>query len=391
MSDATPNSSGKQGDIWQLLPSLSDDEYEALKADIAERGVMVPVEYDENGDVLDGHHRVRACRELGIKEWPTVTRGGMDDAGKRRYVRALNLKRRHLNREQTRELIADALRDEPGRSNRQHARDLGVDHKSVQSVRGQLEATGEIPQLDRREGADGKVRPAQSAEPAEPEPTLDDPEPEPDRPVSVFAPDQKSQQRASEAVRNLGNGHAGKTLDVKRAEKAARDHQARNNPLRPGDEWYTPKWLFDALGIVYSIDVCSPPDRTHVSVPAEQHYTIDDDGLAQPWHGTVWCNPPYSDPEPWARRIVDHGDGLLLVHMPMNAAWCVDVWHACAGIRLFQALEFVRPDGNRQRPGYWLQLAAFGDTAAEALQRLKPPADVAENPRRVPSPMWRAA
>lgn len=61
----------------QLLPELSQDEYEALKADIARRGVQVPVEYDEEGNILDGHHRVQACQELGIKDWPSIVRSGM--------------------------------------------------------------------------------------------------------------------------------------------------------------------------------------------------------------------------------------------------------------------------------------------------------------------------
>jgi hypothetical protein len=49
---------------WQLLPPLSDEEYRALKADITARGVMVPIERDEEGNVVDGHHRLRALGEL---------------------------------------------------------------------------------------------------------------------------------------------------------------------------------------------------------------------------------------------------------------------------------------------------------------------------------------
>jgi hypothetical protein len=162
-------------------------------------------------------------------------------------------------------------------------------------------------------------------------------------------------------------------------------------PINDGDEWYTPKWLFDALGIKFSLDVCAPLDQTHSAVPAERHLTIEDDGLSQPWDGIVWCNPPYSKPEPWARRMIHHRDGLILTHIPMNAGWCVDMWEACDGIRLFQAMEFVRPDGTSQRPGYWLQLAAFGPVATEALSRLQPLGDAAANKRRIASPMWRRA
>lgn len=160
-------------------------------------------------------------------------------------------------------------------------------------------------------------------------------------------------------------------------------------PVNDGDEWYTPPWLFRALGIEFSLDVCAPLDQTYSAVPADKHLTIEDDGLAQHWHGTVWCNPPYSKPEPWARRLIHHGDGLLLTHIPMNAGWAVDVWESCDAIRLFQAMEFVRPDGTSQRPGYWLQLAAFGPVATEALGRIQPLGDAAFNKRRVASPMWK--
>jgi hypothetical protein len=155
-----------------------------------------------------------------------------------------------------------------------------------------------------------------------------------------------------------------------------------------GDEWYTPGWLFESLGLEFDIDVCAPDDLTHVTTPARAYFTESQNGLSQEWYGTIWCNPPYSEPEPWALRCVEHGNGLLLTHIPMNASWCTKVWSACDAIRLFQAIEFVRPDGKTQRPGSWLQLSAFGERALNALRDFEVPEHVAENPRRVPSPMW---
>ena len=157
-----------------------------------------------------------------------------------------------------------------------------------------------------------------------------------------------------------------------------------------GDEWYTPKWLFDALGLVFDIDVCAPIDTTYTNVPAKKYYTSEDDGLSQDWYGLVWCNPPYSAPDKWALRMIEHGNGLLLTHIPMNAEWCSFVWQACDGIRLFQRIDFIRPNGEVQRPGLWLQLAAFGKTAFDALQNMAIPDDIAANPRCVPSPLWSA-
>jgi len=145
---------------YQLLPDLTEEEFASLKADIAARGVMVPVELDETGAVLDGHHRVRACAELGITEYPRIIRPGMSEDEKRKHVLALNLDRRHLNQQQKRELVAKLLVATPDVSNRQIAEAAKVSHPTVAAVRDELEATGKIYQSDRTTGADGKDRPA---------------------------------------------------------------------------------------------------------------------------------------------------------------------------------------------------------------------------------------
>lgn len=145
---------------YQLLPDLTEEEFAALKADIAARGVMVPVELDETGAVLDGHHRVRACAELGITEYPRIIRPGMSEDEKRKHVLALNLDRRHLNQQQKRELVAKLLVATPDVSNRQIAEAAKVSPTTVGDVRRELEATVQIGQLDRTTGADGKDRPA---------------------------------------------------------------------------------------------------------------------------------------------------------------------------------------------------------------------------------------
>ncbi len=93
---------------YELLPPLSDEEYQALKDNIAEHGVLVPVELDEKGDILDGHHRLSAWHELrgeglNIPDYPRLIRSGMSEEEKRTHVRVLNLLRRHLTKEQLKE------------------------------------------------------------------------------------------------------------------------------------------------------------------------------------------------------------------------------------------------------------------------------------------------
>lgn len=80
---------------YQLFDALRDEEYEALKRDIRERGVLVAVELDEDGQILDGHHRVSIANELGV-DYPTVVRRGWGEAAKLEHVLKVNLLRRHL-------------------------------------------------------------------------------------------------------------------------------------------------------------------------------------------------------------------------------------------------------------------------------------------------------
>lgn len=82
---------------FQLFPSLRPDEYEALKADIAARGILVPVEIDaDTGEILDGHHRLQIAQDLGV-EAPKIARHFATDADRLAHVISLNLKRRHLD------------------------------------------------------------------------------------------------------------------------------------------------------------------------------------------------------------------------------------------------------------------------------------------------------
>jgi hypothetical protein len=70
----------------------------------------------------------------------------------------LNLHRRHLDREARRLLVASRLTVNPEQSDRAIAETAGVDHKTVAVVRQEKIATGEIPQLPKRKGKDGKTR-----------------------------------------------------------------------------------------------------------------------------------------------------------------------------------------------------------------------------------------
>jgi len=157
--------------LFQVMPPLSAEEYAELKADIQARGVMVPIEYDEAGAVLDGHHRLKACTELGLKEWPSVVRLGMDAQAKTLHAIKLNCARRHLTTAGKQTAIQKALQAAPEKSDRQLAKAIGVSHPTVATARKDMEEKGELVKFTSSIGADGKERPRQVERKA-PEPEL---------------------------------------------------------------------------------------------------------------------------------------------------------------------------------------------------------------------------
>ena len=124
--------------LFQFMPPLLPSEYQALTESIRAHGVQVPVIVDENGAIIDGHHRDQIATELGVA-CPRVVRDDLTDAEKRTLAISLNKDRRHLTREQVRALIAESIKADPDLSDRAHAQRTGASHPTVGKVRAELE------------------------------------------------------------------------------------------------------------------------------------------------------------------------------------------------------------------------------------------------------------
>jgi site-specific DNA-methyltransferase (adenine-specific) len=190
------------------MPPLSDDEYAALKADIATQGVLVPIVFDaDTGKVIEGHHRLRAWTELraeGVKvpDYPKQMVRFRDDDERLGFVVAANLFRRHLTREQRAEVVA-RLRAK-GWSVRRIAEVLNVGHSTIgddlEIVRNR---TIDLPERVERKG--GGTYPARRPRP------------------TIFVSSPRDADRAIKALHALGDDAPTKLLSLGAAEERARD------------------------------------------------------------------------------------------------------------------------------------------------------------------------
>ena len=135
------------------------------------------------------------------------------------------------------------------------------------------------------------------------------------------------------------------------------------------DERYTPKWVFDAMGIGFDLDPCSPGVGMGDFVPTLRRYTAADDGLAHKWYGMVWVNPPFSRSTEFADRFIEHANGVFLGPVA-NSRWATDMLNAADGVWLCRDFAFVHPTHAGKRSSMPLMFCAIGDAAWVGLNRL---------------------
>lgn len=326
--------------VYQVMPDLTTEEYGELKADIQARGVMVPIEFDEDGNVLDGHHRLQACKELGITDYPSIIREGLTEEEKRTHARKLNMARRHLTREQKQELIRQQLRETPERSDRQIAAGLGVSNPTVSSFRKKMEENGELLKFNSSIGADGKERPR----------------------TREYTEVQQQEQSAECAFFDAEE-------DEQEKPKPHISYNSGNN------EWYTPKEYIDAArDVMGSIDLDPASSPTaNETVKAEMYFTAEQDGLLQEWFGNVWLNPPYSSDliGKFAEKVTteDLEQAIVLVNNATETAWFEKIVSVSSAIVFpTSRVKFYRPDGTIGAPLQGQAVLYIGANAERFLQ-----------------------
>jgi hypothetical protein len=134
------------------------------------------------------------------------------------------------------------------------------------------------------------------------------------------------------------------------------------------DERYTPAWVFEGLGVTFDLDPAAPVQGGDL-VPARRRFTREHDGLAQPWAGLVWLNPPFSCATAWADRFRAHADGVFLGPVA-NSRWWYDLASKADVIWHTRDFPFISPTHRGKWSSMPLAIIAMGAVAEAAVRRL---------------------
>ena len=164
---------------------------------------------------------------------------------------------------------------------------------------------------------------------------------------------------------------------VQRAFRSPDAHVGANTGV---PEWYTPGFIIDAArDVLGAIDLDpASSEIANRTVQAAHYFTVDEDGLAQPWKGRVFMNPPYTTGlvDRFAAKLLDeHRLGnvpaaIVLTNNSTDTEW----WQALAGeatALCFPAgrVRFLAPDGEPGAPLQGQAICYLGPNITEFCQR----------------------
>ena len=141
---------------------IREDVVADYAATLEDGGTLPPIDVTHDGFAYwlwDGFHRLEAYRMAGLDSIPVkIHQGTLADAQWASYAanKAHGLRRTNEDKERA---VRAALRHAAGAtmSDRQIARHVGVDHRTIGRYRAELTTGGEIPHVTERAGADGKT------------------------------------------------------------------------------------------------------------------------------------------------------------------------------------------------------------------------------------------
>lgn len=138
------------------------------------------------------------------------------------------------------------------------------------------------------------------------------------------------------------------------------DYRGSHTPADIRDLWQTPRWLFDYMDNLnqYVCDIAAS-DYNHLCneyVTEQQNAFIFDFSIFE--GNSVWCNPPYSDINPWVDLAIKNrnqfGVGTtLLVPADTSVKWFEKALNSCDKVYFIVGgrISFIRADNQQAVSG----------------------------------------
>lgn len=277
-----------------LIPGLSPQECRGLEESLQSEGCRDPI-VTWKGIIVDGHNRYQICTSLKIP-FTTIERQFQDETEVKIWIIKNQFSRRNLL-PYTRATLAESLKGmiaEKAKENLKTAK---------RGVRGGSPWANSPEAIQTREDL-AKIAGVGS---------------------NTISRVEFINQRAGEEIKQkLANGE----ISINSAYKEMKNPGLFTSET---DEWYTPKEIIESVLKVFGgqidVDPCSN-SSTDPNIPAEVHFTKDENGLTKPWFGRIYMNPPYGrDIKDWVLKLIEEyqkgnvEEAIALVPARIDTEW----------------------------------------------------------------------
>ena len=348
-----------------LIHAPSADELRGLEADIVARGCLDAIK-TWNGLIVDGHNRFEICERLGKPYRVEALSFGTRDEAKA-WMIAHQLGRRNLPenviayyRGQYKALLQDIAKASLISRGRASALFMPMAEKvqdNGHSVRNPVPFSPSLSDIEPRTAtrhaeyarAVDEVAKATGVAPV--------------AIASISGLTQKATQQLAESLdspnERVREQARNAVTEMVAGEEPAQAMKRAHAMYNTGEnEWYTPSNLIEcARSLLGTIDLDPASSAlANETVRATTWYGFERDGLAQPWHGRVWMNPPYARGliERFVERLMeshlagDVPEALILVNNATDTRWFHHLQSAPHRhtLALSYRVKFVSPEGR---------------------------------------------
>jgi phage N-6-adenine-methyltransferase len=361
-----------EANVANLEPHPKNDELYGDTAELAEtfvesvreKGVLEPLVITSDKQVISGHRRLSAAKEVGIESVPVRISEFNTELAEREALIEFN-----RQREKT-----------PGQIVNEFEEMLAIEKeraKENMSKGGKGERVGNVsnPSDDEptaaRDKAAEKVNADVSGRTLEKGKNVKDKAESDEEPEEV----QEAAQEAWEGLQSGDESFNSAHEKVKNAEEKTVEDESETDidvfTSDETDEWSSPREIVEPLRNAiggFDLDPCSGAESSPF---ADATFTESEDGLSQPWHGSVWVNPPYSNVAEWTDKAIDaveNGDADCIFYLCKGDSstnwWQRGAKAATTIVAIDHRLKFG--DGENSAP-FASHILIFGNPPTDAL------------------------